>query len=141
MPAAQNSELVHASAVAVGPNGLLITGKSRAGKTTLALALVALGADLVADDQVCLTRHDSGVIMSAPPALKGKIEARGIGILRQPTHPAILHIAVDLDMRETERFPKRHEIVIAGERIRQLRRVESASFHSMLYILLGGREQ
>ena len=141
MPSAQNSELIHASAVAVGPNGLLITGKSGAGKSTLALALVALGADLVADDQVCLTRQDSGLIMSAPPELKDKIEARGIGILRQPTRPAVLHLAVDLDTRETERFPTRHEIVIAGERIRQLRWVESAASHSMLYILLGGREQ
>lgn len=138
MSDAVTSELVHASAIAVGPSGLLITGKSGAGKSTLALSLVALGADLVADDQVRLTRKDSGLIMSAPSALKDHIEVRGLGILRQPTRPGVLHMAVDLDTIETDRLPNRHDIVIAGERIRQLRRVESPAFPSMLYILLGG---
>ena len=136
MPDAENSERVHASAIAVGPNGLLITGKSGAGKSTLALSLVALGADLVADDQVCLTRKDSGLIMSAPSSIKDQIEVRGLGILQQPTRPAVLQMTVDLDTIEEDRLPTRHDIVIAGERIRQLRRVESPAFPSMLYICL-----
>jgi serine kinase of HPr protein (carbohydrate metabolism regulator) len=47
---------VHATALVVGTTGLLITGPSGAGKTTLALRLIALArsrglyADLIADD-------------------------------------------------------------------------------------------
>lgn len=104
----------------------------------LALSLIALGAELVADDQVQIMRKDDGLIMSAAPALQNQIEARGIGILHHPTRPALMHIAVDLDATETQRLPERQEIVIAGVKIRQLRRVESAAFPSMLYVLLSG---
>ncbi len=138
MAAAETSECIHASAVAVGATGLLIMGKSGAGKSTLALSLIALGADLVADDQVCLARKNQGLIMSAPPVLQNQIEARGLGILRQPTRPALLQMAVDLNTSETARLPDQKEIVIAGERIRLVRRVESAAFPSMLYVLLSG---
>ncbi|MDA8585620.1 serine kinase [Rhodobacteraceae bacterium] len=138
MPAAESSGLIHASAVAVGTAGVLITGKSGAGKSSLALALIALGAELVSDDQVLLTRKDSGLLMSAPSTLKNRIEARGIGVLSQPARPAWAQLVVDLDDVEKDRLPDRQEIVIAGSRIRVLRRVESDAFPSMLYVLLQG---
>ncbi|MEO1532556.1 MAG: serine kinase, partial [Pseudomonadota bacterium] len=49
---------LHASAVALGERGLLILGPSGAGKTRLALELVALGAELVADDRVIVEAHE-----------------------------------------------------------------------------------
>lgn len=59
---------LHASAVALGPRGLLILGAAGAGKTTLALALVALGAELVADDRVLVSPQpgSTAAAMSAP---------------------------------------------------------------------------
>ena len=45
-------DTIHASAVALGPVGLLIMGASGSGKSSLALELMARGAKLVADDQV-----------------------------------------------------------------------------------------
>ena len=49
MSAAGNNAETVLHAVAVGEHALLISG---AGKTTLALEMVPLGADLIADDRV-----------------------------------------------------------------------------------------
>ena len=46
------SETVHATAVLVGADGVLIRGDSGAGKSALALALIERGARLIADDRV-----------------------------------------------------------------------------------------
>ena len=43
---------LHASCIAVHGRGVLILGPSGAGKSSLALQLMALGADLVADDMI-----------------------------------------------------------------------------------------
>ena len=108
MSAAASSAQLHASAVAVDGRGCLITGRAGAGKSTLALELVALGADLVADDRVDTRRSGEALILSAPSALAGMVEARGLGILRLPVrHEAPLALIVDLDEPETERLPER----------------------------------
>ncbi|PIY73077.1 MAG: serine kinase, partial [Rhodobacterales bacterium CG_4_10_14_0_8_um_filter_70_9] len=79
---------IHAScvawAVAGKARGLLILGASGAGKSALALELIALGAALVADDQVALRRVGEAVVAAPPPPLAGLIEARGLGLLRMP---------------------------------------------------------
>lgn len=138
MPAEETPCRLHATAVAVDQSGLLILGKSRAGKSTLALQLIALGATLVADDQVELVRRDDGLLMTAPARLEGRIEARGMGILSTPARPAWARLVVDLDQVETERQPPPRETVIAGVTLKRIHRVESAAFPSMLYILLQG---
>ena len=132
------STLMHGSGVALGSAGLMITGQAGAGKSSLALELMALGASLVADDQVVLTRKPEGLLMSAPTALKGRIEARGIGILKCNAAPAWLRVVVDLDHVETGRLPGPLEIEVFGERVRLIRRVEAPAFASMLYVLLKG---
>ena len=72
---------VHATAVAVERRGVLLLGPSGSGKSDLALRLIDAGGRLIADDQVVLTRVQDRLIATAPPALAGRIEARGIGIL------------------------------------------------------------
>ena len=131
-------EVLHASAVSVNAQGLLIIGKSGSGKSSLALEMIALGATLVADDQVVLKRGDGGLLMSPPDALCGRIEARGLGILRTDHAPAWARLVVDMDHKETGRLPKKRETVIAGEHLPLVRRVESPAFASMLYVLLSG---
>ena len=132
------STLMHGTAVALGSAGLLITGRAGVGKSSLALELMALGASLVADDQVVLTRRPEGLLISAPATLDGKIEARGIGILTCSATPAWLRIVVDMDHVETGRLPEPMEIAVSGERVRLVRRVEAPAFASMLYVLLKG---
>ena len=67
---------VHGSAIAVGGRGFLIRGASGSGKSGLVLQMMALGADLISDDQVIMERSAGTIIMSAPQTLVGKIEAR-----------------------------------------------------------------
>ena len=76
-----SAETVHASTVATGGRAVLITGPSGAGKSDLALRLLDRGFSLVSDDQT-IVKHDGGrLIASAPPAISGKLEIRGIGIV------------------------------------------------------------
>lgn len=105
---------LHASAVAVDGRGCLITGSAGAGKSTLAVEMIALGADLVADDRVDLCRAGGALLVSAPGPIAGLLELRGAGILRLPARPeAPLDLIVDLDTAETERLPppRRREIL------------------------------
>lgn len=99
-------EGVHASCVAFGGRGVLILGPSGAGKSALALQLMGLGADLVADDRVALSVQNGGLVASAPPGLPPLIEARGIGLLRALLQPeARVVLAVDLGRIEPDRLP------------------------------------
>jgi HPr kinase/phosphorylase len=70
--------ILHASVVAVDGAGVLILGASGAGKSGLALRMIALGALLVSDDQVLLERCGDVLVARAPETLSGLIEARGV---------------------------------------------------------------
>lgn len=99
--------LVHASTVAIDGSGLLIIGRSGAGKSSFALRLMALGATLVADDQTALSVQNGAVMARAPTRLQGMIEARGIGLLRAPFLPETrLACVLDLDLAVTQRLPE-----------------------------------
>ena len=110
--------LIHGTCLAIGEEGVLLLGQPGAGKSDLALRLIdgsgtgltgALrGAALVADDQVAVRRSEDGkLIASAPPALAGKLEIRGLGIAELPHVPAVaLKLAVRLTpVAEIERLP------------------------------------
>ena len=100
--------LAHASCAALEGRGVLILGASGAGKSTLVLQLMALGADLVADDGVVLELVDDRLVARPGPQIAGLIEARGIGLLAAPHVPACrLELVVDLDQAEPERLPPR----------------------------------
>jgi HPr kinase/phosphorylase len=90
MPAVQRT--VHASAAARDGAGVLLLGPAGAGKSDLLLRLLDHGFALVADDQVVI----DGRLASAPPALAGLLEVRGLGIVRLPHVTAELALAVRL---------------------------------------------
>ncbi|MCY3981755.1 MAG: HPr kinase/phosphatase C-terminal domain-containing protein [Alphaproteobacteria bacterium] len=73
---------VHASCVAFEGWGVLLRGPSGSGKSDLALRAVEAGARLVADDLVVLERRGEQVWARALPQAGGRLEARGIGIVR-----------------------------------------------------------
>ena len=114
-PAKPDQTNLHASCVALQDKGLLILGPSGSGKSALALQLMALGAVLVADDYTDLARGEGGVIARCPAALRGLIEARGIGILRADTvAQAPVALVVDLGRVETERLPPKRQFALLG---------------------------
>jgi len=110
-PAAEataNETTLHATCVALGDRGVLITGPSGSGKSDLALRLIDGGAKLVADDLTTLQTEDGGLIALAPPRLAGKLEVRGIGIMPVPAVPKVrLALTVALaPSPEIERLPE-----------------------------------
>ena len=97
--------LIHASAAALGSEAVLLRGPTGAGKSDLVLRLMARGWQLVADDQVMI----EGMQLSAPPALRGMLEIRGLGIFEAlPVAPcARLCLVVDLVPRaDVPRLPE-----------------------------------
>ncbi|KQS74655.1 aldolase [Methylobacterium sp. Leaf361] len=94
---------LHGACVALCGVGILIRGPSGAGKSSLALLLAAApdGA-FVADDRVVCAIRDGRITASPHPALAGRVEVRGQGILSAAdlglaVRPeAVLHLAVDL---------------------------------------------
>jgi HPr kinase/phosphorylase len=77
--------------------GVLILGASGAGKSDLALRLIAMGAMLVADDRCDLFVSSDALYAAVPPTLAGMIEIRGVGIVRLPWQPeARIALAVRL---------------------------------------------
>lgn len=106
---------LHASCVAVegeaGWRALLILGPSGSGKSALALDLISRGARLVADDRTDVALRDGRLVASAPAAIAGMIEARGMGLLRLPwIDGAEVAVAADLSATETERLPQAREL-------------------------------
>lgn len=113
------TDCIHATAIAVGNRGVLIRGSSGSGKSDLALRCLGLAPStllrnmvkLVADDQVILmsdpTRASPQLIATAPPTLRGKLEVRGVGILEVGvTDEAEIVLVADLvDKGPIERFP------------------------------------
>jgi hypothetical protein len=110
-------EIVHASCVAIGGRGVLLAGKSGAGKSDLALRLVDRGARLVSDDYTELRCLGETLLARAPATIAGKIEVRGIGIVEleaQADVPVCLY--ADLDER-AERLPEQRAIALAGRSV------------------------
>jgi len=99
--------LVHGTTVALEREGVLLRGPSGSGKSDLALRLIDGGARLVADDQTELSRAAEGVIARSPASIAGRMEVRGVGILRVPTVPTVrLRLVIDLVAPEcVERLP------------------------------------
>lgn len=118
----QDHACVHATCVAVGDTGLLIIGTSGAGKSALALEMMALGAGLVADDRTILSMRGDQIIADAVSGISGMIEARGIGLIRAATHgPVSLCYVVDLDQNEPARLPDPITIQVLRQTVPLLR--------------------
>ena len=97
--------LAHGTAIAVGPNAVLIRGRSGSGKSDLALRCLNLPIGplvtdrvlLVADDQVALEHDAMGLLVKSPAQIRGKIEVRGVGIVTVETiEQARLCLVADL---------------------------------------------
>lgn len=108
---------LHATAVALRGRAVLLLGPSGSGKSSLALQMMAYGARLVADDRVIVARDGERVRLSAPVALRGRIEARGVGIISaRPAKAAELVLVADLGRAEPHRLPPQRSIGLLGRR-------------------------
>ena len=115
-------QTIHATAVVIGNQCVLLCGPSGAGKSDLALRLIDGGAMLVADDWTELIREEGELIARCPSAITGKLEVRGVGILTLPyVSPATVSMVVDLVApEEVERLPETEGVELLGEQVRQV---------------------
>jgi len=101
-----SSTLVHGTCIAHGERAVLLRGASGAGKSDLALRCLhcSLPAEaghrsflLVADDQLAISRSEDGrLIGRSPDSIAGRLEVRGVGIIRVPHVAAELCLIIDL---------------------------------------------
>jgi serine kinase of HPr protein (carbohydrate metabolism regulator) len=111
------SEIVHACCVAIGGRGVLISGASGRGKSDLALRLIDRGARLVSDDYAELRSEGGELIASAPAAIAGRIEVRGVGIVTMDAIPeAPVCLCVDLDA-SPERLPEPRTVTLLDQSV------------------------
>jgi HPr kinase/phosphorylase len=123
---------IHACALVLGENGILIRGKSGSGKSSLVFALIeaaarrGLFARLVADDLVKLEVVGDRLLASPHPAIAGLIEKRGTGIVSLAHEDqARVTCVVDLDAGEgvaPARMPEKEELTteIRGIPVRRI---------------------
>ena len=102
---------VHATVVVIGETGVLIRGPAGAGKSSLALALVEAAmrrgwfGRLVGDDRVDLAAYGGRVVARGHPALRGRIERRGEGLLDVPWEAAA-RLGLVVDLRPPDELPR-----------------------------------
>lgn len=106
--------LRHATFVQINGKGVLLCGKSGAGKSDLAFRMLEdYGAKLVADDEVWIYPENGSLYGEAPENLRGLLEVRGVGIAQYPyLEKSQIDLVVDLleDKEKIERLPKMEKI-------------------------------
>ena len=101
---------VHATSVVLGPactpfggaveGAVLLLGEPGAGKSDVALRLIAMGARLLADDQTQLFAEGGRLFAEAHSSLHGRIEIRGVGIVAleaAKAAPVVLAVMLNAD--------------------------------------------
>ncbi|NQX95002.1 MAG: serine kinase [Erythrobacter sp.] len=107
-----NTLILQASAVALEGRAILIEGEPGVGKSSLSLALIERGAELIGDDGVNLARQDGfdEVFAMPPPNTKGLIEVRGVGLARmdvaEPTPVGLILTLLGPDDPDGDRLPE-----------------------------------
>ena len=101
--------LANVSCIALRGRAILIMGAPCSGKSSLALALLDRGGELVGDDGVMLApaEQEDRVLAAPPPHTEGLIEIRNVGLLEVPATSAPVAIIVKLT-HDAERLPLGH---------------------------------
>jgi len=139
--------LVHAAAVVVGESGVIIRGAPGAGKSSLALSLIAAAelagqfARLVGDDRVELRRSGGRLIVTGHPLIRGMVERRGQGILNVAHEmAAVARLTVDIIAPEdATRYPDEMKncVTLCGVKLPVLALLKTtAAYDSALEILV-----
>lgn len=128
---------IHATAIAAHERGVLLIGPSGSGKSSLALQMMALGAELISDDMVWLFPDDAGRVHAGFPPdspIVPQIEARGIGMLAPPTisDPLPVSLIVNLSEVELQRLPEPKTVKMGAQDVLCLHKVENPAFPSMV---------
>jgi HPr kinase/phosphorylase len=112
------AERLHATAVKLGPFGVLLLGPAGSGKSSLALDLLFLAREagwecgLVGDDVIMVDVIDGQLVAKGHDAIAGAIELRGLGIgAIAPVPACVLTHVVRLD-GQFHRQPENPQITV-----------------------------
>lgn len=110
-------DYIHGTAVVFRGRGIVLLGKSKMGKSDLALRMIAEDGDLVSDDVVKLEVRGKSLYASAPKEIRNKIEVRGVGIVPMKAAPEtkvdlIIHLK-----KKYDRLPKKQYFKHRGIKI------------------------
>lgn len=106
-----SAQLLHATAIAINGEGVLLLGPSGSGKSDLALRLIDRGAKLISDDAVPVDCSGALPVLAAAQNIEGKLEVRGVGICTVGNiQSAPLRLAVELSA-ELERLPPQGQTI------------------------------
>ncbi len=103
---------IRGTCVSISGHAVLLRGPSGAGKSDLALRLIDDGARLVADDYTDVESSDGRLFASAPTAIRGLLEVRGLGLLCLDAEPHAAIVAV-IDLVASERVARLPEPEVA----------------------------
>jgi HPr kinase/phosphorylase len=113
-PSAEHAT-VHGVALCIGEAGVLVRGRSGAGKSGLAEEIVdaarARGwfGRIVADDRVRLRLQGGRIVLTPHPLIAGQVERRGQGIFEiEHERAVVLRLVVDLVDRGANDEPPRY---------------------------------
>ena len=130
------TKILHANCVSIQNRGILIIGPSGSGKSNLSLKLMGLGGQLVSDDRTVVKRRNQEIFAACPDAIKGQIEARGVGILKVPTVKEIkLSFVVDLGNQTDKRLPIQNTYSMFGVKLRLICNASLDAFPEAVYYL------
>ena len=93
-----------ASCVAIGGRGVLIEGVPGTGKSSLVLALLDRGAELVGDDSLLVEARDGTLHAHPHPQTTGLLEVRNLGLIRRPARAEVAIALVLLLDSDAPRF-------------------------------------
>ena len=114
----KRSKILHATSVDILGQGVSIIGESGFGKSSLAIKLIARGADLVSDDQTLFEYKNGKIILSKPETCPPAIEARGLGLIALPTEKKTeLFYFIKLTNKIIERLPRIATKICFGKEI------------------------
>jgi HPr kinase/phosphorylase len=121
------SVTLHGCMVDMRGVGVLIVGRSGAGKSETAIGLLERGASLVADDMVRVKYVGGDLVATAPDLSRGYMEIRGIGIINVANLYGLASIRPD----------KRLDLVVTLKPQADLNEVDRIGLQPKTYEILG----
>lgn len=117
-----DSFVFHATSLVLGSYGVLLSGASGSGKSSLALTLIERAhqagrvGTLISDDQTIIRRQDDALLAIAPDVIAGAVEIRGAGLFKVPYQPkAQISLLVELVAADkAPRYPADEKRELSG---------------------------
>ena len=129
--------VLHSTTVDISGRGISIIGDSGAGKSSLAIKLIAMGAKLVSDDMTSMEIVGEKILLTRPKEVPLAIEARGIGLLSVPLiKGSELFYFVKLGQHSMERLPLECNKFCLGKPIRLIHFNPRSGNTSALFLML-----